>query len=82
LINGAVFDAFKQVVINETEFNLITIKIRFMNTFIIKGTWNELKGTLKQKFANLTDDMELLKEGQKERLLGRIQQRIGKTKEG
>jgi uncharacterized protein YjbJ (UPF0337 family) len=52
-----------------------------MNLFIIKGSWNELKGTLKQKFANLTDDLELLKEGQKERLLGRIQQRIGKTKE-
>jgi uncharacterized protein YjbJ (UPF0337 family) len=52
-----------------------------MNTFIIKGSWNELKGRLKQKFATLTDDLELLKEGQKERLLGRIQLRIGKSKE-
>jgi uncharacterized protein YjbJ (UPF0337 family) len=51
-----------------------------MNTFIIKGNWNELKGTLKQKFATLTDDAFLYKEGQKERKLGRIQLRIGRTR--
>jgi uncharacterized protein YjbJ (UPF0337 family) len=51
-----------------------------MNTFIIKGNWNELKGTLKQKFATLTEDEYLYKEGQKERKLGRIQLRIGRSK--
>jgi uncharacterized protein YjbJ (UPF0337 family) len=52
-----------------------------MNTFTIKGNWNEIAGKLKQQFANLTDDDLLLKEGKDEELLGRLQQKLGKTKE-
>jgi uncharacterized protein YjbJ (UPF0337 family) len=52
-----------------------------MNALTIKGNWNEIAGTLKQQFANLTDDDLLYKEGKEEELLGRLQQKLGKTKE-
>jgi len=52
-----------------------------MNTFIMKGNWNEIAGKLKQQFANLTDDDLLFKEGKEEELLGRLQQKLGQTKE-
>lgn len=46
----------------------------------IKGNWNETKGKLKQKFAQLTDDDVLLVEGKQDELLGRLQIKLGKTK--
>jgi uncharacterized protein YjbJ (UPF0337 family) len=52
-----------------------------MDKLNIKGNWNELAGKLKQKFADLTDDDLLFKEGKEEELLGRLQQKLGKTKE-
>jgi uncharacterized protein YjbJ (UPF0337 family) len=52
-----------------------------MNTLSIKGNWNEVAGKLKQKYANLTDDDLLFKEGKEEELLGRLQTKLGKTKE-
>jgi uncharacterized protein YjbJ (UPF0337 family) len=52
-----------------------------MNTFTLKGDWNEIAGKLKQQFANLTDDDLLFKEGKEEELLGRLQQKLGKTKD-
>ncbi len=52
-----------------------------MNKLEIKGNWNELSGKLKQKFASLTDDDLLFTEGKEEELLGRLQKKLGKTKE-
>lgn len=52
-----------------------------MNKLEIKGNWNEASGKLKQKYANLTDDDLLLEEGKEEELLGRLQKKLGKTKE-
>jgi uncharacterized protein YjbJ (UPF0337 family) len=52
-----------------------------MEKLSIKGNWNELAGKLKQKYADLTEDDLLLKEGKEEELLGRLQQKLGKTKE-
>jgi uncharacterized protein YjbJ (UPF0337 family) len=46
-----------------------------------KGNWNETKGKLKQKFAILTDDDLLLVEGKQDEMLGRLQVKLGKTKE-
>jgi len=46
----------------------------------IKGNWNETKGKLKQKFAELTDDDVLLVEGKQDELFGRLQKKLGKTK--
>jgi uncharacterized protein YjbJ (UPF0337 family) len=52
-----------------------------MNKLNIKGNWNEVAGKLKQQFANLTDDDLLFAEGKEEELLGKLQQKLGKTKE-
>ncbi|MFA7418065.1 MAG: CsbD family protein [Melioribacteraceae bacterium] len=52
-----------------------------MNKLTIKGNWNEIAGKLKQQYANLTDDDLLFKEGKEEELLGRLQNKLGKTKE-
>lgn len=51
------------------------------NTTELKGSWNELKGKLKQKFAILTDSDVLLIEGKQDEMLGRLQIKLGKTKE-
>ena len=47
----------------------------------LKGTWNEIKGKLKQKYADLTDDDLDYTKGKGEELLGRLQKKTGKTKE-
>lgn len=52
-----------------------------MNTTEIKGNWNEMKGKLKQKYADLTDDDLLYVEGKGDELYGRLQQKLGKSKE-
>ena len=52
-----------------------------MNTTELKGKWEEQKGKLKQKFAELTDDDFLFLEGKKEEMLGKIQIKLGKSKE-
>jgi uncharacterized protein YjbJ (UPF0337 family) len=52
-----------------------------MNTTELSGNWDEQKGKLKQKFAALTDNDLLFAEGKKEEMLGRIQVKLGKTKE-
>lgn len=46
---------------------------------IVKGNWNEVKGKLKQKYADLTDDDLLFVEGKEDELYGRLQQKLGKS---
>ena len=46
-----------------------------------KGSWNEAKGKLKQKYAQLTDDDLAFAEGKEDELLGRLQQKLGRSKE-
>ena len=45
------------------------------------GNWDEVKGKAKQEYADLTDDDLLYEEGKDDELLGRLQKKIGKTKE-
>lgn len=45
------------------------------------GNWDEVKGRAKQEYADLTDDDLLYEEGKDDELLGRLQKKIGKTKE-
>ena len=52
-----------------------------MNTTEIKGNWNEQKGKLKQQFATLTDNDLMFEEGKKDEMLGKLQVKLGKTKE-
>jgi uncharacterized protein YjbJ (UPF0337 family) len=52
-----------------------------MNKLQFKGGWNEVKGKLKQKYGQLTDSDLTFAEGKDEELLGRLQTRLGKSKE-
>lgn len=52
-----------------------------MNTTELKGNWEEQKGKLKQKFAALTDNDLLFAEGKQNEMIGRLQIKLGKTKE-
>lgn len=52
-----------------------------MTKLEFKGNWHEVKGKLKQKYAQLTDDDVTFAEGKDEEMLGRLQQKLGKTKE-
>jgi uncharacterized protein YjbJ (UPF0337 family) len=47
----------------------------------LKGNWNEQKGKLIQKFAILTDNDLMFDEGKIEEMFGRLQIKLGKTKE-
>ena len=51
------------------------------NAIELKGNWNEQKGKLKQRFALLTDNDLLFEEGKKDEMLGKLQIKLGKTKE-
>jgi uncharacterized protein YjbJ (UPF0337 family) len=52
-----------------------------MTTMELKGKWNEIKGKLKQKYGDLTDNDLQFVEGKEDEMLGRLQQRLGKSKE-
>lgn len=52
-----------------------------MNNQTLKGDWNQLKGSVKQKWADLTDDDLTHIEGSRDKLVGRLQERSGRTKE-
>lgn len=47
----------------------------------VKGNWNILKGKMKQEYAELTDDDLQYAEGKEDEMLGRIQNKTGKTKQ-
>jgi uncharacterized protein YjbJ (UPF0337 family) len=52
-----------------------------MDKLTLKGNWNELKGKMKQANADLTDDDLQYEDGKDDEFLGRMQQKLGKTKD-
>ena len=50
------------------------------NTEEIKGNWEQLKGKLKQKYADLTDDDLLHEEGKDQEFWGRLQEKLGRCR--
>lgn len=52
-----------------------------MDRLELKGKWNEWKGKIKQANSRLTDDDLQYEEGKDEELFGRLQQKLGKTRE-
>lgn len=50
-------------------------------TDVLKGKWNQVKGKLKEQYAELTDDDLAYEEGKEDQLLGRILEKTGKTKQ-
>jgi uncharacterized protein YjbJ (UPF0337 family) len=47
----------------------------------LKGDWNQTKGKIKQAYGDLTDDDLKYEEGKDDELVGRLQKKIGKTKD-
>jgi len=47
---------------------------------IVRGRWNQVKGKLKAKYGELTDNDLLYEEGKEDELIGRIQERTGRAK--
>ena len=52
-----------------------------MNKDIIQGNWKQLKGQVQQQWAKLTDDDLDMVEGQRQELIGRVQERYGLARE-
>jgi uncharacterized protein YjbJ (UPF0337 family) len=50
-----------------------------MEDLELKGRWHEVRGKLKEKYANLTDDDLMYEEGQDDQLWGRIEKKTGKA---
>ena len=58
------------------------LKIKnIMSDLKLKGTWNELKGKVKQAYGDLTDDDLIREEGKDDELLGKLQQKTGKSRD-
>ncbi len=47
----------------------------------LQGDWNEAKGKIKKAYADLTDDDLKREDGKDDELVGRLQQKLGKTKD-
>lgn len=52
-----------------------------MDSLELKGKWNEWKGKIKQNYADFTEDDLTYEEGKDDELLGRLQQKLGKTRD-
>ena len=52
-----------------------------MDKLELKGKWNEMKGKIKQAHADLTDNDLRYEEGKDDELIGRLQQKLGKSRE-
>lgn len=52
-----------------------------MTKLQFRGSWKEVKGKLKQQYAQLSDDDLTFTEGKGDELLGRLQQKLGKSKD-
>ena len=62
-------------------FALVPRSSLVMTKLEFKGHWNEVKGKLKQKYAQLTDDDLVFSEGKDDELVGRLEKKLGRTKE-
>jgi uncharacterized protein YjbJ (UPF0337 family) len=52
-----------------------------MSDLKLRGTWNELKGKIKQAYGDLTDDDLIHEEGKDDETLGKLQKKTGKTRD-
>jgi uncharacterized protein YjbJ (UPF0337 family) len=52
-----------------------------MNTQVLQGQWNQVRGQLKKKWGQLTDDDLKFASGNVDQLVGRIQHKTGEARE-
>ena len=60
---------------------LTSMKNIVMDKLELKGKWNELKGKIKQQHADFTDNDLEYEEGKDDELYGRLQTKLGKTRD-
>jgi uncharacterized protein YjbJ (UPF0337 family) len=66
--------------LNKTDRHVID-ESSYVMRLQLKGNWNEIKGKLKQKYGQLTDQDLTFAEGKDDELLGRLQKRLGRSKD-
>jgi uncharacterized protein YjbJ (UPF0337 family) len=59
----------------------LSIKPFIMDRLEFKGNWNEIKGKAKQQYGDLTDDDLKYEEGKEDEMVGRLQKKLGKTRD-
>lgn len=52
-----------------------------MANWKLRGTWNEIKGKAKQKYADLTDDDLMYEEGKEDEMIGKLQKKLGQSRD-
>lgn len=52
-----------------------------MNADVLKGSWKQIKGEIKKKWGQLTDDELDQMEGDQDKVLGALQKKYGFTKD-
>lgn len=52
-----------------------------MDKLEMKGKWNDIKGKAKEEYGMLTDNDLAYEEGQEDQLVGRLQEKLGKTRQ-
>jgi uncharacterized protein YjbJ (UPF0337 family) len=52
-----------------------------MDKLTVKGNWNQVKGRLKAAYGQLTDDDLILESGKEDEMYGRLQKKLGKTRD-
>ncbi len=52
-----------------------------MNKLELEGKWKRIKGAVKQKYGTWFDDDKVFAEGKFDEIVGKMQEKSGKTKE-
>ncbi len=52
-----------------------------MNSEHMEGMWNQIKGSIKEKWGKLTDDDLTMIAGKRDQFIGKLQERYGTAKE-
>lgn len=52
-----------------------------INSDVLKGKWNQIKGSAKEQWGELTDDDLTQAEGEYDKLVGKLQERYGYARE-
>jgi len=52
-----------------------------MNADVLAGKWKQVQGEVKKQWGKLTDDDLMIVEGQRDKLVGLVQERYGYARE-
>src|ERR1700732_4284673 len=81
--NSAALTEYEASFLTARSMLVVTKKIRriAVNWEQTKGKWNQTKGAVKKQWGKLTDDDLTVIAGQRDQLVGKIQERYGIAKE-